>query len=291
MLDQSYRSLKTEMKRELNRINMFFILLLLMIYAFVTYLFIDSNIEFIHFIIISISFAIIVIAYSTNVITGLVISAIAVFALGTYLFYADYLLKSDGSRYVFFWILAFPVSALLAGDFGGGISKLSEKVGFLEDELTKLITKDELTGFDNIREFYTELDEKMSSSKRHRYDLSLMLIEVGHYADMNAVYGKTKLNEYTKLLSQLISNTVRLEDKRYRLYEDTFAIVMQHTEQQGAEKLEKRINDTFNVLNIQDPKTGHAIKFGIRTVCVQYDAKIKSSLEFRDAAVELLEKQ
>jgi diguanylate cyclase (GGDEF)-like protein len=279
------------MKKELNRINMFFILLLLMIYAFVTYLFIDTNIEFIHFIIISLSFAIIVTAYSTNVITGLVISAISVFALGTYLFYADYLVKSDGSRYVFFWILAFPLSALLAGYFGGGISKLSDKVEFLEDELTKLITKDELTGFDNIREFYTELDEKMSSSKRHRYALSLMLIEIGHYSDMYAIYGKIKLDDYTKLLSQLISNAVRLEDKRYRIYEDTFAIVMQHTDHEGAEKLKKRINDTFEALNIHDPKTGYAIKFGIKIVCVQYDAKIKSSLEFRDSAVSLLEKQ
>jgi len=280
-----------EMKKELTRINMFFVLLLLTIYSFVTYLFIGTNIEFIHFIIISFSFAIIITAYSTNIITGLVISAISVFALGTYLFYADYLVDSEGSRYVYFWILVFPVSALLAGYFGGGISKLSEKVVFLEDELTKLITKDELTGFDNIRGFYSDLDEKMSSSKRHRYPLSLMLIEIGHYSDMCSVYGKAKVNDYTRLLSQLISNATRLEDKRYRIYEDTFAVVMQHTDQEGAEKLKKRINDTFNALNIQDPKTGHTIKFGIRTVCIQYDAKIKSSLEFRDAAVELLEKQ
>jgi diguanylate cyclase (GGDEF)-like protein len=278
------------MKKNLSRLNMIFVLLLLLIYSFVTYLFIDSNIEFMHFIIISIAFAIMVAAYNTSVLTGLVISAAAVFGLGTYLFYADYLSVSASSRYTFFWILVFPAAALLAGYFGDGIAKISEKAVLLEDELGKLISKDELTGYDNIREFYNDLDEKMSSAKRHKHDLILMFIEIGHYDDMLAVYGKAKMDEYIKLFSQLISSTVRLEDKRYRLYEDTFALILQHTGMQGAARLNERINETFGVLKIHDAKSGDGLVFGIRTAFVQYDESIRSSLDFRDLVIESMNK-
>lgn len=276
------------MKKELNKINMSFILLLLLIYAFVTYLFIDSNIEFVHFIIISISFAIMIIAYNTSVLIGLVISAISVFGLGTYLFYTDYLNEVNDSRYTFFWILVFPAAAILAGYFGRNISQIADRGVRLEEELVKLISKDEMTGFDNIREFYNELESKMSSSKRHKYDLSLMLIEVGHYSDMVSMYGKMKMDEYIKLFSQLIKNTVRLEDNKYRLYEDTFAIVMQHTDLEGSQGLEKRLEEAFNALNLHDSEISKSLVFGIRIASVQYNDSIRSSLDFRDVAIEKL---
>ena len=290
MLVHLYRSLKESdhVKKSLNKINMIFILLLLLIYAFVTYLFIDSNIEFVHFVIISISFAIMIIAYNTNVLTGLVISAVSVFGLGTYLFYADYLNGVNDSRYTFFWILVFPASAILAGYFGNYISQISKRVEYLEEELVKLISKDEITGFDNIREFYNELESRMSSSKRHKNDLSLMLIEIGHYSDMISMYGKKKMDEYIKLLSQLITNTVRIEDKKYRLYEDTFAVVMQHTDLEGSQGLEKRLEESFNTLNLHESEVSKSLLFGIRIASVQYNDSIRSSLDFRDVGIEKL---
>ena len=229
-----------------------------------------------------------VIAYNTNIIIGLVVSAISVFGLGTYLFYADYLNEVNDSRYTFFWILVFPASAILAGYFGKNISQISERVAYLEEELVKLISKDEITGFDNIREFYNELEGRMSSSKRHKHDLTLMLIEIGHYNDMISMYGKKKMDEYIKLFSQLISSTVRLEDKKYKLYEDTFAVVMQYTDLEGSQKLEKRLEETFDTLNLNESEVSKSLVFGIRIASVQYNESIKSSLDFRDVAIEKL---
>ena len=277
------------MKKTINTINMLFILLLLVIYAFVTYLFIDSDIDFIRYVIISVTFALIVIAYNTSVMTGLIFSALGVFGLGAYLFYSDYLVNTNESRYTFFWIIVFPAASLIAGYFGREISRIAEKTEFLEQELVKLISKDELTGFDNIREFYMDLDEKMSSAKRHKYNLSLLLIEISHYDDMMAINGKAKTSEYIKLFSQLIANTVRLEDNKYRLYEDMFAIILPHTDKDGASILEERIKHTFSVLRSEDKKKKGPV-FGINTSVVQYTDKIKSSLDFRDIAIDQLEK-
>ena len=277
------------MKKTINTINMLFILLLLVIYAFVTYLFIGSDIDFIRYVIISVTFALIVIAYNTNIMTGLIFSALGVFGLGAYLFYSDYLVSADESRYTFFWIIVFPVSSLIAGYFSREINRIADKTEFLEQELVKLISKDELTGFDNIREFYMDLDEKMSSAKRHKYDLSLMLIEISHFEDMMAINGKAKTNEYIKLFSQLIANTVRLEDNKYRIYEDMFAIILPHTDQEGAVNLEGRMRKTFMVLRSEDKKKKEPF-FGINTAVIQYSDKIKSSLDFRDIVIDQLEK-
>ena len=277
------------MKKTINMINMLFILLLLVIYTFVTYLFIGSDIDFMRYVIISVTFALIVVAYNTNIMTGLIFSALGVFGLGAYLFYSDYLVSANESRYTFFWIIIFPVSSLIAGYFGREINKIAEKTEFLEQELVKLISKDELTGFDNIREFYMDLDEKMSSARRHKHALSLMLIEISHYDDMMAINGKAKTNEFIKLFSQLISNAARLEDNKYRLYEDMFAMILPHTDQEGTVNLEGRIRNTFLVLRSEDKKKkGPA--FGINTAVIQYSDKIKSSLDFRDIAIDQLEK-
>jgi diguanylate cyclase (GGDEF)-like protein len=134
-----------------------------------------------------------------------------------------------------------------------------------------------------------DLDEKMSSAKRHKHDLSLMLIEISHFEDMMAINGRAKTHEYIKLFSQLISNTVRLEDNKYRLYEDMFAVILSHTDQEGAKHLEERMRNTFSVLRSEDKKKKGPV-FGINTAVVQYTDKIRSSLDYRDIAIEYLGK-
>ncbi len=117
----------------------------------------------------------------------------------------------------------------------------------VEDELTEMSLKDELTGLFNRRCFNQVLPREMERAARYNQKLSLVLYDIDHFKKVNDTYGHQVGDVVLKELSNLIKNSLRNVDYLFRIGGEEFAIILTDTDLEGAlaaaEKLRKRVEE------------------------------------------------
>lgn len=93
------------------------------------------------------------------------------------------------------------------------------------DRLTGLYHRVKLTEF---------LEREMSSSRRYATPLSLLLLDVDRFSQINATYGHETGDRLLAELALLIKNNLRLSDLAFRFDGATFAILAPQTSAEGA---------------------------------------------------------
>lgn len=277
------------MKRLNSYLDIYFSLLITLIFIIITYIFLTtSELEFNQYLLLGLNFLIIVIAYFTNVIVGLISSAFLVFALGSYILYHKFL-NSLVSSDNYFWIIVFPLSSFIVGKFGDYISELQENYNRLQNQINNLVTIDEVTGLNNMKEFKKDLEEEMSRAKRHEFGLVLMIIEIQYFEELLNIYGRKKTNKIVKIMASLIEKVTRNEDKRYKIDEQTFAIIMPNTKAEGARIVISRLKKKLENILINNENNEEKLKFDIKFGFLEYNEKIKDALQFKEMTERELE--
>ncbi len=121
----------------------------------------------------------------------------------------------------------------------------------LELKLKKISKTDELTNTYNKRAFNSHINRNISSSKRHNTDLSLLMLDIDKYKDVNDNFGHNTGDNVLKDLAEILNNCIREEDIVSRIGGDEFCIILPHTDGKTAKILAERIrfsieNNIFN---------------------------------------------
>jgi len=277
--------------RKANRyIDIYFLLLIILVFSIITLIFITvEELQLSQYILIGLNFIMIVIAYFTNIVIGLITSAFLVFFYGSYILYESILYNNAFVENSYIWIIIFPLSTFISGKFGEYILQVQEKVINLEKQINDLVTIDEITGLNNMKEFIKDLEEEMSRSKRHKFGLVLMIIEIQYFEELINIYGRTKANTIMKIMANLIEKATRNEDKRYKVKEDMFAIIMPNTTLDGAEVVKNRLKKELENILIQGYKGEEKFKFDVKVGLLEYDNNINGALKFKEMAERELE--
>ena len=90
----------------------------------------------------------------------------------------------------YMWIISFPLLSFLAGYIGESIQEILKNYKKCTDLQDMLVTKDELTGLGNAKEFYQNLKVEMSLARRHKREITIVIIEVQYFDELLAIYGK-----------------------------------------------------------------------------------------------------
>nr|WP_330375234.1 diguanylate cyclase [Paeniclostridium sordellii] len=85
------------------------------------------------------------------------------------------------------------------------------------------------TGLLNVKAFYMNLEREISKVKRHKTELTLMLVKLPYYKETKKILGESKTNKLMKDISNVITKSTRIEDERYTIENDTIAIIMPNT--------------------------------------------------------------
>ena len=103
------------------------------------------------------------------------------------------------------------------------------------EKLAQLTVTDALTGLANRRQFDVVLQKEIQRTARNQQYLSLVLMDIDHFKQLNDVYGHLAgdecLREFGVLLRQIIS---RSTDLAARYGGEEFAIILPDTDQQAA---------------------------------------------------------
>lgn len=122
------------------------------------------------------------------------------------------------------------------------------------EQLERLATTDPLTGLYNRRHFLVALDAEWSRFQRYHRAVSVLMVDIDHFKDVNDQYGHAIGDEAIKAVTNACLYRKRRSDTVGRVGGEEFAIVLPETNLSRAkivaERIRKRI--AVQVLNARD---------------------------------------
>lgn len=107
----------------------------------------------------------------------------------------------------------------------------------LSDELTRvrlLSLTDELTGLPNRRAFLRRIEDEVARVQRYGFPLSLALMDLDHFKQVNDKYGHAGGDEVLQLYSKNILSIFRHHDLVARYGGEEFAVLLPNTDAEGS---------------------------------------------------------
>jgi diguanylate cyclase (GGDEF)-like protein len=109
------------------------------------------------------------------------------------------------------------------------------------EEIEKLAITDGLTGLFNHRHFQERLKQEFHRLGRFPEPISLLIIDIDHFKEINDTYGHPVGDSVLKDVSDIIKKTIRNIDVPARYGGEEFAVILIGTDARGALKMAERL--------------------------------------------------
>jgi len=158
-----------------------------------------------------------------------------------------------------------------------------------QKELYNSVVRDGLTGCYNKKFFSDRIQSEFSYSLRHGQPLSLIMIDIDHFKNVNDTYGHQAGDFVLKQLTEVVNRCIRGEDIFARYGGEEFALLLRDTNSERAFILADRIRRTVAAHRFVFKRTRIpiTISLGIATLS---DANIGDTEEMIRVADEFLYK-
>jgi len=101
--------------------------------------------------------------------------------------------------------------------------------------------RDSLTGLGNHRAFQEAVARMVEGARRYGTEFSLVLIDIDEFKRTNDTKGHAVGDQLLAEVGELISVTIRISDAAFRVGGDEFALLLPHTDAEGATILARRL--------------------------------------------------
>jgi len=101
--------------------------------------------------------------------------------------------------------------------------------------------RDQLTTLGNHRAFQEELDRQVEASQRYEVPLSLAIVDLDEFKRINDTGGHADGDRALSSFGRMLASTVRRSDRCFRIGGDEFAILLPHTDAEGARIVLRRL--------------------------------------------------
>ncbi len=134
---------------------------------------------------------------------------------------------------------------------------------------------DPLTGTNNRAAFDLAIDKEVERSHRHHMPLSLAVIDIDFFKQVNDKYGHSAGDSVLRKVTEIIKETLRASDELFRYGGEEFTIILNGTDNEGAANVAERVreeieNNYFEFENEQIPLT---VSIGVACLTTRDDAK------------------
>jgi diguanylate cyclase (GGDEF)-like protein len=114
-------------------------------------------------------------------------------------------------------------------------------LGTLYESARSRALEDSLTGLANHCAFQEEFESLLALSTRHQIDLALLLIDVDDFKTVNDSAGHAVGDDLLVELGRILRSQLRASDRPFRIGGDEFAILLPHTNADGAKLVANRL--------------------------------------------------
>ena len=154
-------------------------------------------------------------------------------------------------------------------------------------KLKRLSTHDDLTGLYNRRHLVASLEQEFSRCHRHGTELSLVMLDLDHFKDINDNFGHEFGDYVLKIFSVLLRAAVRRSDLVFRFGGEEFIVLLPQTAADGAAKTAEKIRQECAERLIDDGK--YAVKMTVSIGVTSYNKELHRSagcmISFADEAL------
>jgi diguanylate cyclase (GGDEF)-like protein/PAS domain S-box-containing protein len=134
------------------------------------------------------------------------------------------------------------------------IVQLEERVRKRTAELERLSLTDPLTGIANRRSFDRCLEAEWDRAVRTRQPLSLILVDIDFFKNMNDTAGHTAADDALRSVAACLSQVAqRSADLAARYGGDEFVLVLPDTSAEGALRIANRVQELVEGLGVRNP--------------------------------------
>ena len=133
----------------------------------------------------------------------------------------------------------------------------------LYEQANKLAVTDGLTGISNRQSVEKSLQIEFERSKRYNSPLSLIILDVDHFKDVNDTYGHQKGDEILIAFASLLKKACRTNDIAARYGGEEFVMVLPQSNAQGAFKIAERVREEMMKISF----TGNESNFAVTVSC------------------------
>ncbi len=137
----------------------------------------------------------------------------------------------------------------------------------LEDQLREQASHDHLTGLLNRRAGYIHFSKQLSYALRYNQQLSICLIDLDHFKNINDTYGHLVGDSVLKHFVELMNSTLRKSDSLMRWGGEEFLLLLPNTSVDNAkqliEQLKETLGDTPVVLELEGREISYTFSAGL----------------------------
>ncbi len=112
------------------------------------------------------------------------------------------------------------------------------------DALSASARTDSVTGLYNHRFFHEQLRAELNRAHRYRHEVSLVVLDLDDFKGVNDRYGHLEGDAVLHRLGALLAAEVRGNDAACRIGGEEFALILPHTDIEGATELAERVRAT-----------------------------------------------
>jgi diguanylate cyclase (GGDEF)-like protein len=113
----------------------------------------------------------------------------------------------------------------------------------LYEQMENLASHDAITGLPNYREFQERLREEVARSMRHERTLSLLVIDLNWFKQVNDEFGHLAGDEVLRAVGERLNSGLREGDVLARYAGDEFVVILPETGRADAHRIAERLAD------------------------------------------------
>lgn len=141
----------------------------------------------------------------------------------------------------------------------------------------RLAVTDDLTGLHNRRYLSETLDREVQRAERYRHPLTMLLLDVDGFKELNDSYGHLVGDDILRSLAQLIIHQVRRVDILARFGGDEFALILPETDAAGAAVVERKIKDCVQAREFRGKRLSISAGMGVFTPGASSDSLLHAA--------------
>lgn len=159
---------------------------------------------------------------------------------------ADYSKEFKEARWTiyFFLLVAAGIGGMSFIFFYWFVGRVNVQIKGYQEMLRKMAVYDDLTGLYNYRSFLTILISEIERVKRYNNPLSLLMLDIDHFKQINDTHGHLAGNKILKFLSSAIMEQGRAIDSVCRYGGEELAIILPNTSMDDAIHIAERLRST-----------------------------------------------
>jgi diguanylate cyclase (GGDEF)-like protein/PAS domain S-box-containing protein len=185
---------------------------------------------------------------------------------------ADYLMRHKNGKKIWVSDISYPWfddNGTIIGSIGS-LRDITDRVtaeNEAKEEIARMTSTDQLTGFSTRAYFFTRLEEEMRRIKRNGEPLSVLLIDMDYFKNINKNYGHQMGDAVLQGVANITRSCLRETDLPARIGGGEFGVILPETPSSGAfwvaERIRSKVASATFKLGEENHLFGITVSIGI----------------------------